>query len=132
MAALLTLDHRHPTPLHAQLEHGIRAAVATGRLRPNEQLPTVRQLAVELQVNANTVARVYGHLERAGILETRRGIGTFVADRQTKPVPKRSHRDPELRALVRRCVDEAAARGFSIDDVARQLTELAGQEGEGL
>jgi GntR family transcriptional regulator len=129
MAAFLALDHRHPTPLHAQLEHGIRAAIATGRLRPNEQLPTVRQLAVELQVNANTVARVYGHLERLGILETRRGIGTFVAVNQPTPAPKRSYRDPELRALVRRLVDEAAARGFSIDDVARQLEELAGQEG---
>src|SRR6187399_1701548 len=118
MGALLILDHRHPTPLHAQLEHGIRAAIATGRLRPNEQLPTVRQLAVDLQVNANTVARVYGHLERAGLLETRRGIGTSVAERQTPAAPKRSYRDPELRALVRRCLDEAAARGFSIDDVA--------------
>lgn len=129
MAALLVLDHRHPTPLHAQLEHGIRAAIATGRLQPNEQLPTVRQLAVELQVNANTVARVYGHLERLGILETRRGIGTFVAVHQPTPAVKRRYPDPELRALVRRLVDEAAARGFSIDDVARQLEELAGQEG---
>jgi GntR family transcriptional regulator len=126
---LLTLDHRHPTPLHAQLEHGIRAAIATGRLRPNEQLPTVRQLAVDLQINANTVARVYGHLERLGLLETRRGIGTFVADRPPGPAPRRSFRDPELRALVRRLVDEAAARGFAIDDVARQLEELMGQEG---
>ena len=130
MAALLTLDHRHPTPLHAQLEHGIRAAIATGRLRPNEQLPTVRQLAVDLQVNANTVARVYGHLERDGILETRRGIGTFVAERQPTLPTKRSYRDPELRALVRRCVNEAAARGFSIDDVVRQVKDVADQEGD--
>ena len=129
MAALLSLDHRHPTPLYAQLEHGIRAAIATGRLRPNEQLPTVRQLAVELQINANTVARVYGQLERLGILETRRGIGTFVAVQQPAPPAKRNYRDPELRALVRRLVDEAAARGFSTDDVARQLEELAGQKG---
>src|SRR5947208_4852474 len=50
---------RSPTPLHAQLERGIRVAIATGRLRPREQLPTVRQLAVDLRVNANTVARVY-------------------------------------------------------------------------
>src|SRR6478752_6133964 len=105
MGALLILDHRHPTPLHAQLEHGIRAAIATGRLRPNEQLPTVRQLAVELQINANTVARVYGHRERLGILETRRGIGTFVAGEQPGPVVKRTCRDPELRALVRRLLD---------------------------
>ena len=78
MSAWLTLDHRHPTPLHAQLEHGIRAAIATGRLGPGTQLPTVRQLAVDLRINANTVARVYVHLERAGLLETRKGVGTFV------------------------------------------------------
>jgi GntR family transcriptional regulator len=129
MPALLTVDHSHPTPLHAQLEHAIRAAIATGRLRPNEQLPTVRQLAVDLQVNANTVSRVYGHLERLGILETRRGIGTFVAAVQPGPPAKRGPRDPELRAIVRRLVDEAAARGFSIDDIARQLDELSGPKG---
>jgi GntR family transcriptional regulator len=127
--SFVTVDARHPTPLHAQLEHGIRAAIATGRLKPNDQLPTVRQLAVELQVNANTVARVYVQLERMGLLETRRGVGTFVAASQPAATPKRSRRDPELRALVRRCLDEAAAQGFAAHDVARVLDELAGQEG---
>ncbi len=127
--AFVTVDARHPTPIHAQLEHGIRGAIAAGRLRPNDQLPTVRQLAVDLQVNANTVARVYGQLERLGVLETRRGVGTFVpAHPQPAPV-RRGHRDPELRALVQRCLDEAAARGFSADAVARALDELAGQQG---
>ncbi len=79
MGGLLTVDPRHPTPLYAQLEQGIRGAIAAGRLPPGAQLPTVRQLAVELKVNANTVARVYADLERAGVLETRRGVGTFVA-----------------------------------------------------
>lgn len=129
MAAPFALDHRHPTPLHAQLEQALRAAIATGRLRPNEQLPTVRQLAVDLKVNANTVARVYGHLERLGLLETRRGIGTFVATRQPAPAATRGHRDPALRAIVRRCLDEAAAQGFSTDDVVRLLQEQTGRLG---
>jgi GntR family transcriptional regulator len=111
--APLSIDPRHPTPIHAQLERAIRAAIATGRLEPNEQLPTVRQLAVQLQINANTVARVYTHLERLGLLETRRGVGTFVAARQPAKPAK----------------DEAAARGFSADDVVRQAKELAGQQG---
>lgn len=128
-AAFVTIDQRHPTPIHAQLEHGIRAAIATGRLQPNEQLPTVRQLAVDLQINANTVSRVYVHLERLGVLETRRGVGTFVAERQPAAPAKRTHRDPELRALLRRCLDEAAARGYSHDDVVRQLKSLVDQEG---
>src|ERR1700730_7089600 len=67
-----------PTPLYAQLEREIRGAIATERLRAGNQCPTVRQLAVQLQINANTVAKVYGELERAGVLETRRGVGTFV------------------------------------------------------
>ena len=58
MAPVVTIDPRDPTPIYAQLERGLRAAIATSRLRPGDQLPTVRQLAVELQVNANTVARV--------------------------------------------------------------------------
>ena len=127
MSGWLTLDHRHPTPLHAQLEHGIRAAVATGRLAPGRQLPTVRQLAVELRINANTVARVYMHLERAGLLETRRGVGTFVASTPARvtQTQKARHNDPELAAIVRRFMNETAAHGFTIDDVIRQITQLA-------
>ena len=71
---MVSIDPRDATPIYAQLERGLRAAIATSRLRPGDQLPTVRQLAVELRVNANTVARVYGELERAGVIETRRGV----------------------------------------------------------
>ena len=116
MGGLLTVDHRHPTPLYAQLEQGIRGAIGAGRLPPGAQLPTVRQLAVELKVNANTVARVYADLERAGVLETRRGVGTFVAAAQPALGSKRG-RENELKAIVRRAIDEAASRGFSTRDV---------------
>lgn len=130
MGALLAIDPSHPTPLYAQLEQGIRAAVATGRLAAGAQLPTVRQLAVDLRVNANTVARVYLDLERAGVLEARRGVGTFVAARAAAGTPpKRSPRDPELTALVRRWRDEAAARGFQPSDVLRALKRLTETEG---
>lgn len=129
MTGFLTLDHRHPTPLYAQIERGIRAAVATGRLAAGDQLPTVRELAVDLKVNANTIARVYLELERAGVLQTRRGVGTFVASSGAAPPPRRGQRDPELRALVQRCLDEASARGFSADDVMRQLKQSIGKQG---
>src|SRR5215217_6519734 len=81
MSQIFSLSPSHPMPLYAQLTRAIRFAIATGRLRVGEQLPTVRQLAVELRVNANTVAKVYAELERSGILETRRGVGTFVCAR---------------------------------------------------
>lgn len=121
MSGFLTLDARHPTPLHVQLEHGIRAAITNRKLGPGEQLPTVRQLAVDLSINANTVARVYLNLERAGVLETRRGVGTFVASQPALIAHKGGHRDRELAALVRRCLTEAAAQGFTPDDVAREI-----------
>ena len=66
--AIVSIDPRDKTPIYAQLERGLRAAIATGTLGLGAQLPTVRQLAVDLQINANTVARVYVELERAGII----------------------------------------------------------------
>jgi len=129
MAGWLSLDLEHPTPIYAQLDRGIRAAIATGRLTPGDQLPTVRQLAVDMKVNANTIARVYLDLERAGLVETRRGVGTFVAAQAGAPAQKRSGRDPELRAIVQRCLDEAAARGFTADDVVRQLKTVTDRQG---
>src|SRR5918993_4137086 len=98
-----TVDPRDAMPLHAQLERSIRVAIASGRLRPGDQLPTVRQLAVALRINANTVAKVYTHLERAGVLETRRGVGTFIAEAQP-PVAARHQeaRDSELRDIAMR------------------------------
>ena len=129
VTGFLTLDHRHPTPLYAQLERGIRAAIATGRLAAGDQLPTVRELAVELKVNANTVARVYLDLERAGVLQTRRGIGSFVASAPAQAPRKTGTRDPELRALVQRCLDEAAVRGFTPDDVLRQVKQSIAKQG---
>jgi GntR family transcriptional regulator len=122
------LDPHDRTPIYVQVDRAIRAAIQTGRLPAGAQLPTVRQLAVDLRVNANTIARVYVDLERAGIVETRRGVGTFVAGSQPSAGPRRG-RDPELRALVQRCLDEAAARGFSADDVVRQLMQLATRQG---
>src|SRR5262245_41707297 len=96
-----TVDPKDPLPLHAQLERSIRVAIASRRLQPGDQLPTVRQLAVELRINANTVARVYTLLEREGVLGTRRGVGTFVleADASHRNVEAR---DAELRAIATR------------------------------
>jgi len=113
------------TPLYAQLERAIRFAIATERLRVGERLPTVRQLAVDLRINANTVAKVYTELEREGVLETRRGVGTFV---RTRDLPvlrgRRSDRERELRLLMDRFLSEATALGFSPEEV---LEHLAGR-----
>src|SRR5499433_1235204 len=110
------IDAHHPTPLYAQLERSIRFAIATDRLRIGERLPTVRQLAVELRINANTVAKVYAELERAGVVENRRGVGTFVATRPNEAVSRRD-RGKHLRELADQFVAETHTRGFSIDEV---------------
>ena len=115
-----SVDPRSPTPIYAQLDRSIRAAIATGELPANAQLPTVRQLAVDLAVNANTVARVYAQLERDGILETRRGVGTFVREAPT-PQAARGHRERELRALIKRFVGDAALLGFTLPELIDQL-----------
>ncbi len=120
--SLVSIDPKDRTPIYAQLDRGLRAAIATGRLQPGDQLPTVRQLAVELRVNANTVARVYGELERDGVLETRRGVGSFVAATRGHARPPAEH-TRRLRAFVTRVLADADAAGFTRDEVVEELSE---------
>src|ERR1051325_11110663 len=112
--AVVSIDAADRTPIYAQLDRGLRAAIASGRLQPGDQLPTVRQLAVDLSINANTVARVYTDLERAGVLETRRGVGSFISAsgrEEARPAQERTRR---LRAFVTRVLADADAAGFTI------------------
>ena len=114
------IDANDPTPIHAQLNRMLRAAIASGRLAAGDQLPTVRQLAVDLRINANTVARVYGELERDGVLETRRGVGTFIRAAATRARSQSEHHR-QLRAFVTRVAADATAMGFSLDEVVEQI-----------
>ena len=117
---VVTLDTRDATPIWAQLERGLRAAIASGRLRLGDQLPTVRQLAVDLRVNANTVARVYSDLERSGVLETRRGVGSFIRATAEEARSKKEH-ERRLRALATRVVADAAAAGFTPEEIVAAI-----------
>jgi GntR family transcriptional regulator len=116
------IDAADPTPLYAQLERAIRVAIATGRLTLGDQLPTVRQLAVDLRVNANTVAKVYGELERAGVLESRRGVGTFV--KAVVDVAPRGERLRRLSELGAKYLSDASGLGFSADEAIEHLREF--------
>ncbi len=118
--SLVSIDPRDKTPIYTQLERGLRAAMATRRLRPGDQLPTVRQLAVALKINANTVGRVYADLERSGAIETRRGVGSFVTATAESARPPKEH-DKRLRAFVTRVLAEAGSAGFSVDEIIDQL-----------
>ena len=116
----VSINLRDRTPIYIQLERGLRAAIVAGRLCAGDQLPTVRQLAGDLRVNANTVARVYSELERAGVLETRRGVGSFVSATRAQARPRRE-RDRRLNAFVTQLLADADAEGFTSDDVLAAL-----------
>jgi GntR family transcriptional regulator len=118
--ALFQINPSDPTPLYAQLDRAIRLGISIGRLPLDTQLPTVRQMAVDLCINSNTVAKVYRDLERAGILETRRGIGTFIKAPAPMAMAK-SERDRLLVSLADRFLAEATAIGFSADQLLAHL-----------
>ena len=98
------------------------AGIATGALTPGTQLPTVRQLAVDLAINPNTVIRAYRELEIRGILDTQQGSGTFVGQQKTpSSSPERKQR---LQQLASEFVARAGAAGFTVDELLEQLHEL--------
>jgi GntR family transcriptional regulator len=117
---MFTINAADPTPLYAQLERAIRVAIARGRLSVGDRLPTVRQLAVDLRINANTVAKVYGELERARVLETRRGVGTFVRAGESDVVAP-AQRAIRFAELADRFLAEASSLGFPADEALRHL-----------
>jgi GntR family transcriptional regulator len=120
MSQMFYINPADPTPLYAQLARAIQFAITIGKLGIGEQLPTVRQLAVELRINANTVAKVYAELERTGVVETRRGVGTFVCARHFEAKRQRQN-DNELRNFADRVIVEAGAMGLSLDDLIDHL-----------
>src|ERR1043165_1751956 len=122
MALPLHVDPKDPTPIYAQLERARRVGNGPTRLQPGQQLPTVRQLAVELRVNANSVARVYLNLEREGVLETKRGVGTFIAEAQVPEAHER-HRERRLKSISDKFLTEATSLGYTTREVVRYLAQ---------
>ncbi len=119
------IDPTSKLPIYRQLAQQIREAVARGKLRPGEQLPSVRDLSRSLVVNPNTVARVYTELEREGVLHTRQGLGAFVAE--PKAELTRKARRERLLELLDHLLTEAVHLGFSSDEVIAAVAERAGQ-----
>src|SRR5436190_18431479 len=123
MAQLFRLDSSSGVPFYRQIIDQVLLAVADGRLKVGAQLPTVRQLAVDLSVNLNTVAKAYREMEIRGIVETQQGTGTFVASR--RPEKRTVEREKALGHLVEHFLALAAARGFSVEEAARAVHERA-------
>jgi GntR family transcriptional regulator len=114
-----TLDLQSGVPVYRQIIDQVQSGVATGALEPGHQLPTVRQVAVDLAINPNTVLRAYRELEIRGALETQQGTGTFISHRQVRTDD--SERERQLEQLVSDFVARAGAGGFTLQDVAEVL-----------
>ena len=116
------LDPHSGVPMYRQIIDQVRGAVASGALGPGIQLPTVRQLAVDLSINPNTVVRAYRELELGGLLDTQQGTGTFVSEQKVPHSDAERHR--QLRQIVGDAVSRAGAAGFTVDDLLEHLRAM--------
>lgn len=114
-------DSTARTPIYRQLSEQVREAVARGSLKPGERLPSVRQLSKDLVVNPNTIARAYTELEREGVLNTRPGLGVFVAEPQATLTADARRR--RLAGLVDRLLTEAFHLGIAPEEVAALVAD---------
>jgi GntR family transcriptional regulator len=115
------LDLHSGIPVYRQIIDQVRGGVASGALTPGFQLPTVRQLAVDLEINPNTVVRAYRELELGGLLETHQGTGTFISTQKMQR--GNAEREKQLSKIVADCVSRAGAAGFSVADLIEQLRQ---------
>ena len=116
---LIRLDVADERPLYQQIVDEVRRALVLGTLSPEDPLPSVRALAAELRVNPNTVQQAYRELERAGIIYTRRGQGTFVAS------PADGEREQLLRDVAERALRDARRYGIEPDELAEAILRAA-------
>ncbi len=121
------LDPHSGVPVYRQIIDQVRGGLAAGQLFAGTQLPTVRQLAVDLAINPNTVLRAYRELELGGLLETQQGTGTFIT--QKKVEKDEAERERQLAQLVGDFVARAGAAGYTVEDLLAQLRELVPDHG---
>ena len=116
------LDFHSGLPIYTQIVNQISGRVANGILKPGDQLPTVRALALDLRVNFNTVARAYRILDEARVISTQQGRGTFIMDKPPPNVTEKLRRE-SLEGLTRRFIAEALRLGFTQTEVRQMVSE---------
>jgi GntR family transcriptional regulator len=116
------IDLRSGVPVYRQLIDQVRGGIASGTLTPGDQLPTVRQLAVDLAINPNTVMRAYRELELGGLLETHQGTGTFISSKKMEK--KSAERDRQLVQMAGEFAARVGAAGFTLEDLIDRLRDL--------
>ena len=122
MAFKFTLNNKSGVPYYRQIVNQVIFGVANKILLPGERLPTVRQLAVDLQVNLNTIAKAYSELELRGVVNTQQGTGTFISENEYVVDPK--ERENGLSRLCCTFLDEIAALGIATDDAIASLKKI--------
>lgn len=113
------LDPKSGVPVYRQLIDQVLVAIAARTLNAGEQLPTVRQLAVDLSINPNTVIRAYKELEIRGVLTTQQGMGTFITEKKIRQ--DEAQRQRRLSQMVGELLARAGAEGFSLAEIADSL-----------
>ena len=120
----VVLSPTHPDPMYKQVTDQIKDAIGSGDLKPNDRLPSVRELSEALNVSAITIKRAYQDLETDGYILTRAGMGSFVA-----PVERDALRERKLAEVqqeLRRLVQSSAKFGISASDIARLARQIEG------
>ena len=113
------LEAASGVPVYRQIIDQVRGGLATGALMAGDQLPTVRQLAVDLAINPNTVMRAYRELELSGLIETQQGSGTFIGEGRLRNAD--AERERQLNQIVEETISRAGASGFSLDELIAAL-----------
>jgi len=116
------LDAHSGVPVYRQLIDQVLAGVARGTLRTGDQLPTVRQVAVDLAINPNTVMRAYREMEIRNILDTQQGAGTFIAEQ--KATAHKGERERQLAQLAGEFASRAGSLGFTVQELVQAIGEL--------
>lgn len=119
---ILVINPKSGVPLYIQIKEGIKALIVKGAYLPGEQLPTVRQLAVDLRINSNTVARAYSELEREGVISTHQGRGTFVCELSGDF--ESNIKEQQIDALLERLLADSYALGYQAKDVLSRLKQI--------
>jgi len=117
-----SLDPRSGVPVYRQIIDQVTGGIAAGALAPGDQLPTVRQLAVDLSINPNTVIRAYRELEIRGVLETEQGTGTFIGNQKVRL--DEAERQRSLNQLIGDFMARAGSAGFTAEELIEQLQAM--------
>ena len=118
----IKIDPDSSVPIYVQIEDSIHSFIAAGQLQPGEQLPTIRELAADIRVNLNTVARAYFELDREGVISTQRGKGTFVTGVLDKDQIERK-RQRLLHSIIEAALEEARNLGYSPAEMKKAFQE---------